>query len=119
MGMFEVNVQIASLSAPQRLSEMSLLVDTGATISWIPRQILEGLGVKAFSRLPFELAEGRQLEREITAVLLQIDGRKAPIQVAIGEVGEAAVLGANALEGLGFLVDPVAKKLLPRSLLAL
>jgi hypothetical protein len=30
-----------------------------------------------------------------------------------------AVLGATALEGLGFMIDPVAKKLVPRDLLAL
>jgi predicted aspartyl protease len=80
---------------------------------------LDSLGIKPLSRLPFELADGRQLERDVTAVLLQIDGRKAPVQVAFGEAGEAAVLGATALEGLGFLVDPVAKKLVPRNLLAL
>ncbi len=29
------------------------------------------------------------------------------------------ILGATALEVLGFVVDPVAKKLIPRNLLAL
>jgi clan AA aspartic protease len=119
MGMFEVTARLASISAPERLSELSLLVDTGATLSWIPRQVLESLGAKPLSRLPFELADGRKLERDITAILLVIDGRKAPVEVAFGEPGEAAVLGATALEGLGFLIDPVAKKLVPRNLLAL
>lgn len=119
MGMFEVNVKVANLNAPDQPSEVSLLVDTGATISWIPRSLIENLGVRAFSSLPFELADGRTLQREVTAVLLQVDGRKAPIEVAIGEQGEVAVLGANALEGLGFMVDPVAKRLVARNLLAL
>ncbi len=119
MGMFEVRVGLASLAAPDRAAEVSLLVDTGATLSWIPREILEKLGVVPYSRLPFSLADGRRLEREITAVLLMIDGRKAPVEVAFGEPGEEAVLGATALEGLGFMVDPVAKKLVPRDLLAL
>lgn len=88
-------------------------------MSWIPRDVLERLGVAAFSRLPFTLADGRRLERDITAVLLTIDGRKAPVPVAFGEPGEEAVLGATALEGLGLMVDPVAKKLVPRDLLAL
>jgi predicted aspartyl protease len=52
-------------------------------------------------------------------VLLTIDGRKAAVPVAFGEPGEEAVLGATALEGLGLMVDPVAKKLVPRDLLAL
>jgi clan AA aspartic protease len=117
MGMFDATAKLANLAAPSRTEEVSLLVDTGATLSWIPREILEKLGVTAFSRLPFSLADGRRLGRDTTAVLLTIDGRK--VQVAFGEPGEEAVLGATALEGLGFMVDPVAKKLVPRDLLAL
>lgn len=119
MGMFEVKVKLASVTAPERISEVSLLVDTGATISQIPRRVLDNLGVKPLSRLPFELADGRRLERDVTAVLIQIDGRKAPVEVAFGETGEAAVLGATAIEGLEFLVDPVEKKRVPRNLVAL
>jgi len=119
MGMFDVKAKLASLAAPMQTEELSLLVDTGATLSWIPRDVLERLGVAAFSRQPFVLADGRRLERDITAVLLTIDGRKAPVPVAFGEPGEEAVLGATALEVLGFMVDPVAKKLVPRDLRAL
>ena len=116
MGMFEVYVKLANLAAPTQTEEVSLLVDTGATLSWIPRALLEKLGVKAFSRLPFTLADGRRLERDTTAVLLTIDGRKAPVQVAFGEDGEEAVLGATSLEGLGFMVDPIGEKLIARDL---
>ena len=119
MGMFEVKVRLASLAAPDRSAEVSLLVDTGATLSWIPRGVLEKLGATALSRLPFSLADGRQLERDVAAVLLMIDGRKAAVSVAFGEPGEEAVLGATALESLGFVVDPVSQKLLPRNLRAL
>ncbi len=119
MGMFQVNVKLANLTAPTQTEEVSLLVETGATLSWIPRALLEKLGVRAFSRLPFTLADGRRLEREVTAILLTIDGRKAPVEVAFGEAGEEAVLGATALEGLGFMVDPVGEKLVARDLPAL
>jgi clan AA aspartic protease len=119
MGMFEVKVKLASLTATGRTEEISLLVDTGATLSWIPREVLQKLSMTAFSGLPFSLADGRRLERDVRAVVVTFDGRKAPVQVAFGETGEEAVLGATALEGLGFLVDPVAKKLVPRDLLAL
>jgi aspartyl protease family protein len=116
MGMFEVAVKLANLASPDYTEELSLLVDTGATLSRIPRTILEKLGIKAFSRLPFTLADGRRLERDTTAVLLIIDGRKAPVQVAFGEEGEEAVLGATSLEGLGFMVDPIGEKLVARDL---
>ena len=116
MGMLEVKVKVASLAAPDRTEELFLLVDTGATLSWIPRPLLEKLGVKSVSRLPFTLADGSTLERDTTAVLLAIDGRKAGVQVAFGEEGEEAVLGATSLEGLGFMVDPVGEKLVARGL---
>lgn len=116
MGMFEVNVKLTNLASPGRAEEVSLLVDTGATLSWVPREVLNRLGATVSSRLPFELADGRRLERDITTVLLTVDGRKAPVPVAFGEGGEAAVLGATALESLGLLVDPVAQKLIPRNL---
>jgi clan AA aspartic protease len=119
MGLFEVKVRLASLAAPGRSEELSLLVDTGATLSWIPRTVLERLGVRTVSRLPFTLADGRTLERDTSAVLLTIDGRQAAVPVALGEPGEEPVLGTTALEILGFLVDPVTQKLIPRNLLAL
>ncbi len=49
-------------------------------------------------------------------ILVTIDGRKAPVPVAFGDPGEAAVLGSTALECQGLLVDPVAQKLIPRNL---
>ena len=119
MGLFNVRVKLASLAAPSQTEEVSLLVDTGATLSWIPREILERLGAPVVSRLPFTLADGRELERDTSVVLLTVDGRKAAVPVAFGEPGEEAVLGATALEALGLLVDPLAKKLLPRNLFAL
>ena len=60
MGMFEVKVTAGNLATPGQGESLSLLVDTGATLSWIPRSVLERLGVAAFSRLPFTLAHGRR-----------------------------------------------------------
>lgn len=119
MGMFEVTVKLANLASPSRTEEVSLLVDTGATLSWIPKSVLGKLGVAPISRVAFSVADGRELERDVTGILLAIDGKKAAVTVAYGEPGEAAVLGATALESLGFLVDPIGQKLIPRKLLAL
>ncbi len=119
MGMFDVRVKLANVASPTQAEELSLLVDTGATLSWIPRGVLERLGVAAFSRLPFTRADGQRLERDTTAVLLTIAGRIGAVPVAFGEPGEEAVLGATALEILGFVLDPVGKKLVPRDLRAL
>jgi hypothetical protein len=119
MGSFEVKAKLANLDAPTQTEELSLRVDRRVTLSWIPRTVLERLGVRVFSRLPFTFTDGRTTERETSAVLLTIDGITAPVPVVFGKAGEEAILGMTALEGLGFTVDPVAKKLVPRDLLAL
>ena len=119
MGSFEAKVRIANLEKPQQSAELSLVVDTGATLSWISRDVLEGLGIQPLSRLPFTLADGRVLERDIGGLLLTIDGRRGPIPVAFAESGEHSILGATALETLGLVVDPVGEQLIQRNLLFL
>jgi len=119
MGMFEARIRIANFEKPERSAELSLVVDTGATLSWIPRQVLERLEIEPLSRLPFSLADGKSVQRDIGGVLLTFDGRKALVSVAFGESGETALLGATALETLGLVVDPVDKKLIARDLLRL
>jgi clan AA aspartic protease len=119
MGLFEVKVRLANPTVPERAREVSLLVDTGATLSWVPRSVLDALGIRPTSRLTFQLADGRRLERDVGGALFTVDGRTLPIPVAFAEAGEELVLGATALEALGFVVDPVEKKLVPRDLLAL
>lgn len=79
MGMFEVKVKLANLAAPSRTEEVSLLVDTGATLCWIPRATFDKLGVKPISRLPFLRTDGSTVERDIAGVLVTIDGRSAGV----------------------------------------
>ncbi len=84
MGMFEVKVKLANLAAPDRTEEVSLLVDTGATLSWIPREILQKLGVTAFSRLPFSLADGRVLNATLRRSYLPLMEEKLLCQLLSG-----------------------------------
>jgi clan AA aspartic protease len=119
MGLFQVTVKLANPAAPGDSREVALLVDAGATLSWIPREVLQSLKVKPTAKLEFQLADGRVLERDVGAALFTIDGRILAIPVAFAEAGEEPVLGATALEALGFVADPVEQKLIPRRLLAL
>jgi arsenite methyltransferase len=119
MGMFEVQVKLANPGEPSRSSDISLLVDTGATLSWVPRELLQRLGVRPTTRLEFQLADGRTTLRDVGAALFTLDGKTLTIPCAFAEPGEESVLGATALEALGFVVDPVEKKLIPRRLMAL
>lgn len=46
MDLFEVNVTVANPTRPESSAQVPLLVDTGAALSWLPRQLLESLGVR-------------------------------------------------------------------------
>lgn len=119
MGLFEVKVTVSNPAEPGRSATVELLVDTGATLPWIPRSTLESIGVAPLARRRFLLSDGRRVERETGMAMLTFDGVVIGATVVLAETGEGSILGATALEALGVAVDPVEKRLLPRDLMAL
>lgn len=94
-------------------------MDTGATLTAMPRSLLQSLGIEPGMARIFLVADGRRLRRETGTVLATMNGVTMAIPVMFAEEGDASVLGATALEILGFVIDPVERKLVPRDLLAL
>lgn len=119
VGQFAVRTSVANPSDPSRSADIDLLIDTGATLSWIPREIAEELDVPRLARRRLVLADGGTVERETAGVLMRLDGTEAMLTVVVAERGDAHLLGATALETLGFGVDPIRQELIPRSLLAM
>jgi clan AA aspartic protease len=118
MGTFSVAVTVAHLADPNRQAEVGLLVDTGATLSWVPRAIIDEVGAPRLSRRPFLRADGRTVERETAGAMIAVDGSSAIVTVVVAEPGDAQLLGATTLESLGFGVDPIRRQLVPQSRLA-
>lgn len=75
MGMFDVTVKLANPGDSSRSSDVSLLVETDATLSWIPRELLPRLSVRPTTRLEFQFADGRTTLREVGAALFTVDGK--------------------------------------------
>ncbi len=107
MGTFTVVVRLSNGR------EIEVLVDTGATFTKLPGPMLEALGVRAAFDRDFEIGDGSQLRRRVGYVEIELQGRKAPVPVAFAGDGERALLGATALEILGFSVDPQRRRLVP------
>lgn len=119
MGFTYVRVLLCNPSGEGKQSEVELLVDTGAIISVIPRHALEALEIRPIGKRSFRTFGGNVIEREIGIAVFKYEDAVAGVQVAFGEEGEMAVLGATALETLGYQVDPVTKQLKPVELLLL
>ncbi len=119
MGQFSVRVKVSHPFERVRSGEADLLVDTGATLSWVPREVIEKTGVPLAQRRAFLLADGRKIERDTAGVLLQFNGTEAIVTVVVAEPGDGRLLGATALGTLGYGVDPIKLELIPRALLAM
>ena len=78
MGVFYQPVILANSEVPTRRVELKLLVDTGATWTWIPEPILRGIGLTpAFTR-KVKLADGRVVERNAAIALITIGQETLP-----------------------------------------
>jgi predicted aspartyl protease len=112
MGTFRTTIEIENPARRgERRSLESVLVDTGAELSWVPAPILESLGVERDKRLRFRQASGTVLERWTGFAIVHAGGTRTADDVVFGEPSDMVLLGARSLEGLNLRVDPVLKQL--------
>ena len=114
MGIFRTRLAVASLARPDERREIAdVMVDTGSEYNWIPRSLLEEMGVQPERTDRFQTADGRILEREIGFAMLYAGGRSSPTIAVFAEPGDLILLGAFGLEGLNLRVDLGRKELVP------
>ena len=89
------------------------LVDTGSEYSWIPRDLLESLGVGVERALRFRTADGRVVHRVMGYAIVHAGGTRTSDEVVFAEPGDMVLLGAHTLEGLNLRIDLKAKQLVP------
>ena len=114
VGVFRTTIEVQNweLRGPSRALPATL-VDPGREYTWIPRQVLEELGIRAQRKQAFEVADGRRIERDIGYALVRAAGTEAPDLVVFAEADDMTLLGAHSLEGLNLKIDPVRKELIP------
>ena len=112
MGSFRVDLEIENPARPgPRQLVRSVLVDTGAELSWLPAAVLESLGIERYDTWRFRQADGTVLERWVGAALVYVQGKRTADEIVFGEPGDLVLLGSRTLEGLNFRVEPVTKQL--------
>lgn len=112
MGTFRVDVEIENPARPgEKRGLRSVLVDTGAELSWVPAELLESLGVARNNRWLFRQADGTILERWTGTVVLHFAGKRVGDEMVFGMPGDLILLGARSIEGLNLRVEPVTKRL--------
>jgi len=92
------------------------LVDTGATLSVIPRDLAEKLGMKPVRVDTVETGAGLlKIERGVGAI--RVGDREVITEVWISDVIDKVLIGSTTLEMLGLRVDPRTGRLEPAPLL--
>src|SRR2546428_13954732 len=109
MGTFRVEVTLKNVHESARRQTLSLLVDTGATYTTLPRTVAESLGCSPIGTRRVLLANGREEEWTIGLVMMTLENQELPTVCLIGPNGGAAPLGAVSLEGVALPLEPLAE----------
>jgi Predicted aspartyl protease len=86
------------------------LVDTGATLTVLPRRIAEELQLPVIGRRRVATAKGTAELDECIGVV-EVMGRKAYVHMLASNDVDIVLIGATTLETLGLEVDPTTGKL--------
>ena len=112
MGLLKVDVEIEHHGKPgERRLLRSVMVDTGAELSWAPASVLESLGITRVKMIRFQQASGSVMVRWVGFAIIHAEGAVTTDEIVFGEPGDLVLLGARTLEGMNLVVDLVGKRL--------
>ena len=112
VGTFSVPVQASDIAGTQSI-ELDALVDTGATCTALPVDVVTRLGIQQEDIRRFELAENQIVDYPVGQARIRLDGHEFIVLVVFAPEGTAPLLGATTLETFGLGADPVGQKLVP------
>jgi len=93
--------------------EMDFLVDTGATVTLVPANVLNDLGIAATGEETVVLENGDKGVRKVAHVYLEIKSHGAVVPVAFGAERGRPRLAPAALEACGLQLDSAGRILPP------
>lgn len=113
MGTFSVPANLANPQRPEPRVTLELRVDTGATWTMLPAEVVGRLGLSATRQRAVTPASGERATYPAGQVGIQLNGEEVITVFLAGPPGCLALLGAVTLEELGLAPDPVRKTLVP------
>ena len=107
-------LRITALSG-QRARDIEVAVDTGALYTALPSLWLRELGVEPLGERELLLANGRRTRVDVGEARATVNGKTVTTLVAFADDDAPPVLGTYTLDGVGLMVDPVARRLVPKN----
>lgn len=109
---FHVTIEVSDLTG-DRWEPVEVLVDTGATYTKVPRQVLARLGISPAYHRDAQVADGRIIQRDLAEARIRINNENLANLVVFGGPGEDPLLGCITLETFSLGVDPINQRLIP------
>ena len=113
MGKVVEKVKLTSLFEPEKSVEVEAVIDTGATMVVLPRDIVEELGLRKMREVKVRYANNKETKPIYGVVNIELKGRSANIDVLVEEKGSQPLIGQVLLELLDLIVEPKTRKLIP------
>ena len=113
VGRVYVRVRIYNTANLTHGKEVELLVDSGSIHTVIPSEVLEELKIKPIGEMDVKLFEGSTVRRKYGMAVVEYENKFRRITVVFGEDKDTPVMGVPLLEQLGYIVDPISRKLVP------
>jgi len=115
MGITYIEGQVKGPRGKQ--AEVRFLIDSGATYTLLPKGVWRAVGLKPKRQISFTLADGTNIDRQVSEVYLKLPQGEAHTPVILGEENDQALLGVVTLEILGLVFNPFDRTLQPMRML--
>ena len=115
VGTFSVDFVIRNRNGGQART-LNGVVDTGASYTVIPAQILDELGIERERTRTFSFGDGSRRELAIALAEMELQGQRGAVYVVFGPDSRKILLGALALETFALAADAKYRRLIPAEL---
>ena len=115
MGHSWVEVGISDLER-KKSTKVKALVDTGSTLTVLPKKLADELEIKPTSEEKV-MTGGGEIKILGGEAWIKVKGKEKPFAVGISDIIDKVLLGVVVLESLGFEVDPTTGTLKEKPLL--
>ncbi len=105
MGDIYLDLTVANMKDLDRRQDVSFLVDTGATFTWLSAEIAENIGLEPSGNIPLELADGAITEQPYGFCLFDYLGETMAGNVVIGPPGCEPLVGSHVLQDFRLVIN--------------
>ena len=114
MGKVIEKVKITNFKDPSKTVEIEAVIDTGATMSVLPIDVIRKLGLEKIDEVNVRYADNTVKKKDVYGwIILEIAGRKAVFDVLAENEGAQPLIGQIVLERLDLIVEPSERKVIP------